>query len=306
MELVSSLIRARFAPHTQRVETYGEQRCRFKNDLESDYPFPRIAAMQGDGKTSYDVSKDGIPTQIGECAVRTDIFGTSLRFPTNNTGRLPPRQGSDKTQSYLCQGHGIGRTSTHTFFSKSSFSIRIQVKLQWKGCECFVNFWSSAWSWCQQGKNGATASHWTTSLSPRIRILAYLPWPAMLAMHMSTYFFYDLGVFVPLFIWLNYNTFDSIISVTVSSAILSTAEAPRDKFHVPESGPGWFSFTRFLIFGAVITGVWYAWKMYGRRYFRDSDPFGRGGGGVMWADSKRFWAFNSCAYGNRYRVLLYV
>ena len=30
--------------------------------------------MLGDGKTSYDVSKDGIPTQIGECAVRTDIF----------------------------------------------------------------------------------------------------------------------------------------------------------------------------------------------------------------------------------------
>ena len=116
MELGSSLIRARFARHTQGVETYGERRCRFKNDLESDYPFPRIAAMQGDGKTSYDVGKDGIPTQIGECAVRTDIFGTLLRFPTKNTGRLPPRQGSDKTQNYLCQGHGIGCTSTHTFF----------------------------------------------------------------------------------------------------------------------------------------------------------------------------------------------
>ena len=29
--------------------------------------------MQGDGKTSYDVGKDGVPTQIGECAVRTDV-----------------------------------------------------------------------------------------------------------------------------------------------------------------------------------------------------------------------------------------
>ena len=103
--------------HTQRVETYGVPRCRFKNDLESEYPFPRIAAMQGDGKTSYDVGKDGIPTQLGECAVRTDIFlEMSLRFLTNNTGRLPPGQGSDKTQSYLCQRHGIGRTSAHTFF----------------------------------------------------------------------------------------------------------------------------------------------------------------------------------------------
>jgi len=79
-----------------------------------------------------------------------------------------------------------------------------------------------------------------------------------------------------------------IISITVSSAILSAAEAQRDKFRAPESGAGWFSFTRFLIFGAVITGVWYGWKTYGRRYFRDSDPFGRGGGGLMWADSKRF------------------
>ena len=74
LELGSSLIRTRLHLHTQRVGTYGVLRCRFKNDLESDYPFPRIAAMQGDGETSYDVDKDGVPTQIGECAVRTDIF----------------------------------------------------------------------------------------------------------------------------------------------------------------------------------------------------------------------------------------
>jgi len=88
---------------------------------------------------------------------------------------------------------------------------------------------------------------------------------------------------------LDRNSFRSIVSVVVSSAILSAAEAPLDKFHAPESGAGWFSsFIHLLIFGAVIGGLWYGWKMYGRRYFRDSDPFGRGGGGLMWADSKRF------------------
>ena len=53
-------------------------------------------AMQGDGKTSYDIGKDGVPTMIGECAVRADVFGMSLRFSTNDTGRLSPRQSSDK------------------------------------------------------------------------------------------------------------------------------------------------------------------------------------------------------------------
>ena len=109
----------------------------------------------------------------------------------------------------------------------------------------------------------------------------------MLVMHTSTYFL-GLRIFMFRIIQLNCKTFCSIISVTVSSAILSAAEAQRDKFHAPESGVGWFSFTRFLIFGAVVAGVWYGWKSYGRRYLRDSDPFGRGGGGLMWSDSKRF------------------
>ena len=42
---------------------------RYKNDVHSDYPFPRIIAMNGDGKTSYDLAKDGVPNMIGECAV---------------------------------------------------------------------------------------------------------------------------------------------------------------------------------------------------------------------------------------------
>jgi lectin, mannose-binding 2 len=74
LESGSSSIRAHFCTHIQRVGTYCVSRCRYKNDLESDYPFPRIVAMQGDGKTSYDVGKDGVPTMIGECTVRADVF----------------------------------------------------------------------------------------------------------------------------------------------------------------------------------------------------------------------------------------
>ena len=51
--------------------------------------------MKGDGMTSYDVSKDGVPTQIAECAVRTNFFWNIVEIPTNNTGRLPPLKGSD-------------------------------------------------------------------------------------------------------------------------------------------------------------------------------------------------------------------
>ncbi len=62
---------------------------RYKNDFKSDFPFPRIIAMQGDGKTSYDIARDGVPNTIGECTVRADV--------------------------YLRQGHAIGCTSTHAF-----------------------------------------------------------------------------------------------------------------------------------------------------------------------------------------------
>jgi hypothetical protein len=43
---------------------------RYKNDVNSEFPFPRIIAMNGDGKSSYDLAKDGVPNMIGECAVR--------------------------------------------------------------------------------------------------------------------------------------------------------------------------------------------------------------------------------------------
>ncbi|KAI0295303.1 legume-like lectin family-domain-containing protein [Russula brevipes] len=79
-----------------------------------------------------------------------------------------------------------------------------------------------------------------------------------------------------------------IVSVSVFSAVLSAAEAPRDKLQVIHSGAGWFSsFVRFLIFGAVLVGAWYGWKMYGRRYF-SGNHYGGGGGGLIWSDSKRF------------------
>jgi hypothetical protein len=51
---------------------------RYKNDVGSEYPFPRIMAMNGDGKTSYDLAKDGVPNMIGECSVRADAHATFL------------------------------------------------------------------------------------------------------------------------------------------------------------------------------------------------------------------------------------
>jgi hypothetical protein len=68
----------RISHHKQRVRTHGVPWRRYKNDVGSDYSFPRIVAMQGDGKTSYDVGKDGVPTMIGECTVRADVYGMSL------------------------------------------------------------------------------------------------------------------------------------------------------------------------------------------------------------------------------------
>ena len=92
---------------------------------------------QGDGKVSYDVSKDSVPNMIGKCAVRVDVFRMTLRVLPNGTGRLSPHQHSDETQGYLCQGHGIGRMLTHAFLNQSSLLMRIQVKIQWNGCGCF-------------------------------------------------------------------------------------------------------------------------------------------------------------------------
>lgn len=112
----------------------------------------------------------------------------------------------------------------------------------------------------------------------------------MLLMHMSTLYF--ASCLRPPSYLTQLLLLRSIISVAVSSAILSAAEAPRDKLRSAASGASWFpSFTRLLIFGAVIGAAWYGWNTYGRKFFGvggNSDPFGRGGGGLMWADSKRF------------------
>lgn|SRR5712672_194161 len=97
---------------------------------------------------------------------------------------------------------------------------------------------------------------------------------------------------IPSFFEVSNGGSNSIISVSTSSAMLSAAEAPRDKFHPTESGAGWFSsFLRLIMFGIVLAGVWYGWKMYGHRYFRlgnNPGAFGRGGGGLIWSDGKRF------------------
>jgi hypothetical protein len=68
------------------------------------------------------------------------LFGISLRFLTNGTGRLSPRQRSDEAQGHLCQRYGIGRTSTRAFLIQFSLSMRVQVKIQWKGCAYFMSF----------------------------------------------------------------------------------------------------------------------------------------------------------------------
>lgn len=53
----------------------------YKNDFDSEQPFPRIIAMQGDGKTSYDLAKDGVPNAIGQCTAnyRSSNVATKLK-----------------------------------------------------------------------------------------------------------------------------------------------------------------------------------------------------------------------------------
>jgi len=188
----------------------------YKNDVSSDYSFPRIVAMHGDGQTSYDVGKDGVPTMIGECVIdyRRANVATKLKV----------------------------------IYVKDTV---LDVKLQWR-----------AWE------------EWTDCFTLKDISLPLNPFLGLSAMTGDVTDAHD------------------IISVSTSSAMLSALEAPRDKLHPTESSPGWFSsFMRLVIFGAVLAGVWYGWKMYGHRYFRpgnNSGTFGSGGGGLMWSDGKRF------------------
>lgn len=80
--------------------------------------------MQGDGKTSYDLAKDGVPNMIGQCTVREALYGASFRFPTNSVGKLSRQQHRDKTQGHLCQGLDIGCTSIRAFLIPTSCSVR--------------------------------------------------------------------------------------------------------------------------------------------------------------------------------------
>jgi len=188
----------------------------YKNDFKSDFPFPRIIAMQGDGKTSYDIARDGVPNMIGEC-----------------------------TAGY--RGANVA-TKLKVIYVKDTL---LDVKIQWKGWE--------QWSDCFTLKD--------ISVPPN-------PFIGLSAMTGDISDAHD------------------IISVSTFSAVLSSPELPRDKIRTKESSAGWFpSFTTLLLLGAALAGIWYGWKVYGRRYFLGSAgsfSFGRGGSGIMWSDPKRF------------------
>jgi hypothetical protein len=82
----------------------------------------------------------------------------------------------------------------------------------------------------------------------------------------------------------------SIISISTSSAVFSSAETPRDKLKLIETKAGW-SFMRFLFIGGALAGIWFGWKKYGQRLSAragNSNMFGGGGGGFTWTDGKRF------------------
>ncbi|KAH9975563.1 concanavalin A-like lectin/glucanase [Lactifluus volemus] len=188
----------------------------YKNDQSSDYPFPRVIAMKGDGKTSYDIAKDGVPSMIGECTAhyRRSKVATKLKV----------------------------------IYVKDT---QLDVKVQWKAWE--------EWSDC------FTLKDISLPMNPYIGLSAMTG---------------------------DVSDAHDIISVATSSAILSAPDAPLDKLRKSEPGGGWFrSFVRYLLFGALLVGIWYGWKTYGHRYFPRSNysgAFGRGGGGMMWSDSKRF------------------
>jgi len=183
----------------------------YKNDFHSERFFPRIVAMQGDGKTSYDLPNDGASNMIGECTA--SFRGTTVA------------------------------TKLKVIYVKDKV---LDVKIQWKGWE--------EWSDC------FTLNDISLPANPYIGLSSMTG---------------------------DVSDAHDIISVSTSSAILSAPEAPRDKLVPPRPSKGWFpSFTKLLIFGIALAGIWYGWNMYGRRYFAGS--YGRGGGGMMWADSKRF------------------
>jgi len=188
----------------------------YKNDVHSDYSFPRIIAMNGDGKTSYDLAHDGVTNMIGECVAdyRRSTVATKLKV----------------------------------IYVKDAV---LDVKLQWKGWE-----------------------EWSNCFTLHDISLPQTPYIGLTAMTGDVSDAHD------------------IISVSTSSAILSSVETPRDKLQSTETKAGWSSsFVRFLFFGAVLAGIWFGWRKYGRKissHARKPSIFGGGGGGFTWSDGKRF------------------
>lgn len=89
------------------------------------------------------------------------------------------------------------------------------------------------------------------------------------------------------------NCFDSIISVSTSSAILGDPAKPRDKLQVTgSSSSSWFgSLVKLFLFAGVCVGALYGYKEYSRR----NGGFGlgnfgrtRGSSFDMWTNGKRF------------------
>jgi len=186
------------------------------------YSFPRITAMMGDGKTSYDYGNDGEGQSIGAC---------SANFRRTNVA-----------------------TKLKITYLKDTF---LDVKIQYKA-------WDD-WSDC----------FYIDKIS--LPVGPFLGFSAMTG---------------------DISDAHDIITVTTYSAILSSADAQRDKiksgiFGSSASSSGsWlgFFFKLFLLAG-VCAGGYYGYQEYQRRNsYAGSGNFGtrRGGFGGMYANSKQF------------------
>lgn len=90
-----------------------------------------------------------------------------------------------------------------------------------------------------------------------------------------------------------------VVAITTYSAILSSPEAPRDQFRnnrPTDAGSSWTSsIVKFLLFGTVLSAIFFAWKMYvakqgGKGFGSGLGSMGRAGPslGSSFYDSKRF------------------